>query len=97
MDQGFVAREVYNEYPPRSEYVLTERGRSLFPVLQALGTWGVEHLYEGEEELAERIVEAVTKVAPELTGLKKGESWRKKARTPQRKSPRKGSATTSKS
>jgi DNA-binding HxlR family transcriptional regulator len=37
---GFVIRTVYPEVPPKVEYSLTERGRSLEPVLRALKAWG---------------------------------------------------------
>jgi DNA-binding HxlR family transcriptional regulator len=30
--------------PSRSEYVLTERGRSLGPVLNAVAAWGLDHI-----------------------------------------------------
>ena len=38
--QGIVSRHVYAEVPPRVEYELTARGRSLEPVLGALWEWG---------------------------------------------------------
>lgn len=38
---GVVQRVVYAEVPPRVEYSLTERGRSLEPVLQAMLAWGL--------------------------------------------------------
>ncbi|WP_240231903.1 winged helix-turn-helix transcriptional regulator [Devosia lacusdianchii] len=41
---GLILRVVYPEVPPKVEYSLTERGRSLEPVLVALKTWGVENL-----------------------------------------------------
>lgn len=41
---GMVARRVYAEVPPRVEYSLTERGRSLEPVLALLFSWGEEHV-----------------------------------------------------
>ena len=41
---GLVHREVYAEVPPKVEYSLTERGRSLLPVLTALRTWGMDNL-----------------------------------------------------
>ena len=38
--QGLVERRTYSEHPPRLEYQLTEKGRSLGPVLKALRDWG---------------------------------------------------------
>ena len=38
--QGLVHREVFAEVPPRVEYSLTETGRTLRPVLDALRIWG---------------------------------------------------------
>ena len=40
---GLVERKLYNERPPRLEYHLTEKGKSLGPVLRALRSWGQEH------------------------------------------------------
>jgi DNA-binding HxlR family transcriptional regulator len=37
---GLVTRTMYAEIPPRVEYDLTERGRSLAPVLAALADFG---------------------------------------------------------
>jgi DNA-binding HxlR family transcriptional regulator len=37
---GVIARRFYEEHPPRAEYVLTEKGRALGPVLKALLGWG---------------------------------------------------------
>jgi len=39
-ERGLVGRRSYSEHPPRLEYRLTERGRSLGPVLRALREWG---------------------------------------------------------
>ena len=39
-DAGLVRREVFAEVPPRVEYSLTEVGRTLKPVLDAMWTWG---------------------------------------------------------
>ncbi len=38
---GVVHREVYAQVPPKVEYSLTERGRTLRPILQAMCEWGV--------------------------------------------------------
>ena len=35
-----VSRRVYAQVPPKVEYSLTERGRSLRPVIDAMCRWG---------------------------------------------------------
>lgn len=40
---GLVHRQMYPEVPPRVEYTLTERGRSLMKVLDQLCDWGNEN------------------------------------------------------
>ena len=42
-DDGIVSRELFVEVPPRVEYRLAERGKSLMPLLDALLTWEIEH------------------------------------------------------
>ena len=37
---GLIVRTVYPEVPPKVEYTLTERGRSLVAVLDKLCDWG---------------------------------------------------------
>lgn len=37
---GLVERRTYSNHPPRLEYHLTERGRSLGAVMKALRSWG---------------------------------------------------------
>lgn len=37
---GLVERVIYAEVPPRVEYSLTVKGRTLEPVIQALASWG---------------------------------------------------------
>ena len=37
---GLIARRVYAEVPPKVEYCLTKKGKSLRPILLALEKWG---------------------------------------------------------
>ncbi len=37
---GLLHREIFPEIPPRVEYSLTERGRSLLPVIRSMEDWG---------------------------------------------------------
>ena len=41
---GIVQRDRYSQRPPRYEYRLTDRGRALGPVLEAMARWGSEHI-----------------------------------------------------
>lgn len=40
---GLIERKLYSEHPPRLEYHLTEKGKSLGPVVKALRDWGQRH------------------------------------------------------
>ena len=47
---GIVERRSYNEIPPRVEYCLSERGRSVVPILPSLCRWaGAFHRCSGEK------------------------------------------------
>ncbi|KXS40212.1 MAG: MarR family transcriptional regulator [Methanolobus sp. T82-4] len=43
-EDGIVKREMYPEIPPRVEYSLTDFGRTIIPVLEALAQWGFEYM-----------------------------------------------------
>jgi DNA-binding HxlR family transcriptional regulator len=40
---GLVHREAYPEVPPRVEYSLTAKGKTLKPILLSLRKWGEAH------------------------------------------------------
>ena len=40
---GLVSRRVYQQKPVRYEYVLTEKGSDLKPILEAISRWGKKH------------------------------------------------------
>ena len=42
MDQ-LIHREEYPQIPPKVEYSLTERGKSLIPILDGMSDWGDKH------------------------------------------------------
>jgi DNA-binding HxlR family transcriptional regulator len=42
-DNGLAERVLYNERPPRVEYRLTSKGKSLGPVVKAMRDWGAKH------------------------------------------------------
>lgn len=43
-EDGLILRTVHPEIPPRVEYSLTEFGKTVLPVLDALCKWGNEYL-----------------------------------------------------
>jgi DNA-binding HxlR family transcriptional regulator len=44
VENGVLERRLYQEHPPRHEYLLTERGVDLWPVIVELMRWGDEHV-----------------------------------------------------
>lgn len=40
VEHGILERRLYHERPPRYEYRLTEKGRSLYPILVSMLDWG---------------------------------------------------------
>jgi DNA-binding HxlR family transcriptional regulator len=48
VEEGIFERKLYQEHPARFEYLLTEKGRGLLPVVVALRSWGKKWT-EGED------------------------------------------------
>lgn len=42
--KGLITRRQYNEIPPHVEYSLTECGKGIIPVFNAIDTWSTEYL-----------------------------------------------------
>jgi DNA-binding HxlR family transcriptional regulator len=51
VDGGVMAKEQYQQHPPRYEYRLTPAGVALSPALVALIRWGEHHLADGEADI----------------------------------------------
>jgi DNA-binding HxlR family transcriptional regulator len=43
VDAGVLAKRAYQDNPPRYDYLLTDKGRDLWPVLTAMRQWGDRH------------------------------------------------------
>ncbi len=43
LEDGLVGKTIYPELPPRSEYAITELGRSLLPIIDMMLRWGEDH------------------------------------------------------
>ncbi len=41
---GLIERKIYPEIPPRVEYFLSEKGKSLLPIIDMMKDWGNEHV-----------------------------------------------------
>ena len=41
---GILTRQVYAEVPPRVEYMLTDKGRAILPIMDAMLLWGDTYL-----------------------------------------------------
>lgn len=73
VDNGILAKRAYQERPVRHEYVLTDFGRSLRPILVAMAAWRNEQLAPSERAMV--LVDTATgrEVAPKtidpLTGV----------------------------
>ena len=53
---GIIERRVFAEVPPRVEYYLTEEGKSLVPILEAIAKWGRKKANtEGEMQEVKRM------------------------------------------
>ncbi len=71
---GLIVRTIYSTHPLRADYHLTDQGRSLAPVMEAIVNWGMEYAVRPDARLGirKRIREDVRRVA----GGAKAMGWR---------------------
>ncbi|QHT66339.1 helix-turn-helix transcriptional regulator [Rhodocytophaga rosea] len=48
---GIIERKIYAEIPPRVEYFLTRKGKSLLPIVNMMKEWGLAYIREEELQL----------------------------------------------
>lgn len=49
-DDGLVIRTVFPELPPRVEYSLSELGKSMQPIIDAMKQWGMDYKLRIEQQ-----------------------------------------------
>ncbi|RDW19435.1 transcriptional regulator [Oceanobacillus arenosus] len=50
-DEDIINRVVYPQVPPKVEYSITEYGKSLEPILEAMHDWGTKHTMHKRKKL----------------------------------------------
>lgn len=43
---GMIVRKLYPVVPPKTEYSLSARGKTMIPIIKALNLWGIRYLKE---------------------------------------------------
>lgn len=51
-NDGIIERKIYPEIPPRVEYSMTEKGKSLLPIIHLLRDWGNAYLIKPDSVAA---------------------------------------------
>lgn len=44
-EHKIITRRFYADHPPRAEYALTDKGRTLGPIMRMLRAWGMRHTH----------------------------------------------------
>ncbi|MCM3768296.1 helix-turn-helix domain-containing protein [Neobacillus niacini] len=55
-DEDIIQRVVYPQVPPKVEYSITDYGRSLEPILEAMHEWGTKHTLHKMKKLKQKKV-----------------------------------------
>src|ERR1700729_3305691 len=68
-EEGIVERQTFPEVPPRVEYVLTDKGRALAPLIEDMRTYGKTWLSaDWPEDLGPAPGEPVAALRPQASG-----------------------------
>jgi DNA-binding HxlR family transcriptional regulator len=59
-EHGLIERAVYSQHPLRAEYRLTVEGATLQPVLYAIAVWGLDHVFDGDDETRAAVLAHIT-------------------------------------
>ena len=73
VDVGLLERRQYQDHPARYEYVLTDLGRSIRPVLVAMAAWGNSRLAPEERSMILLDTETGLEVEPVIVDEHSGE------------------------
>jgi len=76
VDEGMLEKRLYQERPPRYEYVLSEQGRDFYPVLAAMFRWGSDWLWKDGERSPMALFdrESGQKVVPQVVDERTGKA-----------------------
>jgi len=55
-EEGIVERQTFPEVPPRVEYILTDKGRALVPLIESMRAYGREWLCDDTADGPERVL-----------------------------------------
>jgi DNA-binding HxlR family transcriptional regulator len=50
-EEDIITRKVYPQVPPKVEYFITEYGKTLEPILEAMHEWGTKHTLHKRQKL----------------------------------------------
>jgi DNA-binding HxlR family transcriptional regulator len=53
-DEDIIERVVYPQVPPKVEYSITEYGKSLEPILEAMHEWGTAHTLHKRQKIKQK-------------------------------------------
>jgi len=70
IEDGLLEKRAYSTRPPRFEYVLTDKGADVVPILMAIGAWGRK--YHGEGGTSHVVDESGTPIEPLVVDARTG-------------------------